>query len=463
MTEEQPKKNLTPIVPNEFNIKNLEFGDFEESSFNKAQNLSMPKYTDPEVGERPLIIQTPWLPFNVHGITRKSEFYKTDDDRDFLKIPLDVKRVPKAQLLRDNVLLPIDKKLGSKDFKVEKFGADGVDDHIYRPIVRLPVIPKQPKGSKPYVPPPPKPGNAKYEKIDKMKVEFFKAKLSYKYPSKSEIEEGKKKDKKSKKKDDSDEDSDKDDSDSDAKSKKKKGKKGKDDDEEEGGDGERKKFKINKDRVMNTKIVHRIGGKSIVIPCKNISDIEKACPFGSTVRYVVRMGKVGVMKSADNYGNYPYNAGWTLLLMQIKPREGSGGAAMEINENSLAIDSEDDDEIKSEKKSKKGKKGKNDSDSDAKSKKNDKNKKKQLDSDESSEETPKPKKKPTKDSDDSEDEKPKPKPKPKKKDSDDDSEDEKPKPKSKDKPKKKDSDDDSEEEKPQKKKKPVKDSDDDSD
>ena len=451
---ENDKKKTPPIIPNKFDKDLLDFGNFESSDFNKGQDLSMPKYNDPDHGERSLVVQTPWMCHNVHGIPMLGEFYPTDDDRDFLKIPLDYVRNDKIKPLR-NMLLDIDKKLCSNDFKKEKFGDNDepLDNYTYRPIVRLPKIIKNKKGTQA---PPPKPakkikeGQVQYEKIDNKKVEFLKAGLSYDYSKKSSDDESEKKSKKnnkkkSKKGSDSDSESESESEKSDSDEKKK---------------GKKSKFKFNKNRTMNTRILHYDAStkKNTPIPCKNMTDIEKAMPFGSWVRYVIRMNKVGVMKSSDEYGKYPYNAGWKVLLIQIKPRE-SSGISEQINEDNLNTDSDDQEEItsksKDKKKSKKDKKKSKESDSedeeDNKKKKSKSKNKKLDDDDEDSDGDKKAKNKKNnkkKDSDDeSEDEKPKKKNN-KKKDSDDESEDEKPKKKD---TKKKDSDDESEDEKPKKK------------
>ena len=42
---------------------------FKENDLNKIQDLSIPKYNDPNYDERTLVVQTPWMCYNVHGIS----------------------------------------------------------------------------------------------------------------------------------------------------------------------------------------------------------------------------------------------------------------------------------------------------------------------------------------------------------------------------------------------------------
>jgi hypothetical protein len=454
MTEEQEqgKKSIPPMVPNNFKIKHLSSGDFQDMEMNPSQNVSTPVYSDPEHGDRTPIFQTPWMDHNVHGIPLiHPEYYPNDEKRDFIKIPLDVKRVPKMKPFRD-MLVKIDGVFGSDEFKAEKFGQDSVADHIYTAIVRLPQPPPKPKkGAKPYVPPPPKKdkNGKEYERIDKMKVEFFKCKFDFEYPKKTGEKE---KDKEANKS-----------------SKKKKKKPKTSDDEEEQDEKSPENNDYKKTRIIRTKVMHYINKKNIPIPVKTASDVVKAMPWGSKVRYVVSMPKIGEMKAQDRYGNYIYNVGFKILLIQVKPKESAGSSSQNINEDQLVSDSEDDLELEGEddsdaksKKKNKNKKAASDSDEDEKPATKGKSKKPPSDSDEDEKPAAKNKgkvKKPPSDSD--EDEKPVAKGKSKKPDAkgkskkppSDSDEDEKPAPKSKGKTKKPPSDSDEDKKPPAKAKK----------
>ena len=96
-----------------FSVENLTVSPFYESQYNKSQLIAKPSYKN-----NLLTIQTEWMDYNVHGIKKLSEFVKTDDERDYINIPLNYKDIKKVKPLRDS-LKSIDKYLGSDSFKKE--------------------------------------------------------------------------------------------------------------------------------------------------------------------------------------------------------------------------------------------------------------------------------------------------------------------------------------------------------
>ena len=73
-------------------------------------------------------------------------------------------------------------------------------------------------------------------------------------------------------------------------------------------------------KTINTKLYHRVDGKIEEKTFSNTTELTKLIPFGSEVRYIIQLYKVGVMKVKDEYKNLKYGANFKLLLIEVKPR-----------------------------------------------------------------------------------------------------------------------------------------------
>jgi hypothetical protein len=424
-TKSVQDERVKPIVPESFDIKRLIETNFEDIPRNKAQRVAFVRYTDPVFGENSFICQTPWFEYNVHGIPMLGEFYPTDDDRDFMKVPLDDKNNKKMKPFI-GMLSQIDKKYSSDKWKEKQFKKEGVKNHMYKSIVRMPQ-PRQEKvtgkdDNK-------KQSESKFKKIDSSTVKFCKAKFNFEYPTSfNSTKDPKKGDKQPEKKK----------------------KKAESDDEDESEGTKKSKKTVATDRTVSTLIFHRTLDKKtkekkrIPVPVKTMTDVAKAIPFGSTVRLIMMCNKMWEMKTRDGYGNHQYGPSFKILLAEVK-LSGKG------NKNNITIDnilsdSDDDEGLEESSDPKKNK----DSDDD-----NDENDSDEETTKKSKKQAKKVSKKDSDDDDDDDDNDDSPKKtvskKSKKKDSDDDDEDDSESKKSK----KKDSDDDESDDDDKPKKKPV--------
>jgi hypothetical protein len=118
----------------EYDVGNLEF---EPANINTkkqfSQNLHFPIYQ----GDRSPLIQLPKISLEMYGVPSKSEFYKEDSQRMFLKLPLDQKS-DDVRAMTDGLLKKIDLKFCTDKVK-EKLVGKKNSKHNYQPIVRVPL------------------------------------------------------------------------------------------------------------------------------------------------------------------------------------------------------------------------------------------------------------------------------------------------------------------------------------
>ena len=117
----------------DFNVKDLTFTKFEENERSKAQNLAFPRYKETQR----LMLQAPWIEMNAYGVPQLGEYYKTDKDRAFIKIPLDITN-PEVKEFYEK-LQTIDEMMASKEFKTQQFGAKAAKYKYAYPICRVPM------------------------------------------------------------------------------------------------------------------------------------------------------------------------------------------------------------------------------------------------------------------------------------------------------------------------------------
>jgi hypothetical protein len=117
----------------DFNAADLSFTKFEENERSKAQNLAFPRYKETQR----LMLQGPWIEMNAYGVPQLGEYYKTDKDRAFIKIPLDLNN-PEVKEFYDK-LQTIDEMMNSKEFKAQQFGDKAKKYKYAYPICRVPM------------------------------------------------------------------------------------------------------------------------------------------------------------------------------------------------------------------------------------------------------------------------------------------------------------------------------------
>lgn len=117
----------------DFEPEALDLTPFQDNERSKGQNIAYPRYQDDGA---PLMLQGPWIKMNTYGVPRAGEYYKTDNDRAFIKIPLDTTNEEINEFYQK--LKQIDDKFNSKEFKTKMFSSKA-SKYKYVPIVREPV------------------------------------------------------------------------------------------------------------------------------------------------------------------------------------------------------------------------------------------------------------------------------------------------------------------------------------
>ena len=167
------KNTVQPIVCHKFDPKKLSFTELEKNSErSKSQMISFPRYQYSPTMETNFVFQTTTIQVTQYGLPRLGEFYKSDDQRSFIKVPLDPEQescnIQKAMLVSlDNT---IEKRKTAVLGKYEKL-------YKYQPIVREPqqddmaLIVEEDTTDK------------KTSEEQKERFKYFKVKLDTEYPS----------------------------------------------------------------------------------------------------------------------------------------------------------------------------------------------------------------------------------------------------------------------------------------
>jgi hypothetical protein len=120
----------------EFEHKRLSFSPWDDNnSRSKNQNISYPRYDHPTLGpDSPLMLQFPWMNIFKHGVPSIGEFYTSDKERAFLKIPLDLSDKDVKKLY--DQLVALDKVMSSLATREERFGKKLAKKVKYIPMVK---------------------------------------------------------------------------------------------------------------------------------------------------------------------------------------------------------------------------------------------------------------------------------------------------------------------------------------
>lgn len=154
-----------------YRYKDIDFDRIEVSELKEAgkQQLAYINYSDPDLNmETKLLVQSGKILLNSGGIPSLSKgddgekgFYERDDQREFMKIPLDPKN-PASCELRE-YLENLDAHFASNEMKTRLFGADA-DEYSYQSSIRAPMVKKGKSKSKET--------DSKYPKFDSCKMKF---------------------------------------------------------------------------------------------------------------------------------------------------------------------------------------------------------------------------------------------------------------------------------------------------
>ena len=96
----------------DFNPSDLKFTKLEENERSNGQLVGFPRYTKNGL-DIPLDIQLPWIKLFTYGVPQLNQFYKTDNDRSHIRIPLDLSIPEIADFA--NKLKEIDTIMGSPE------------------------------------------------------------------------------------------------------------------------------------------------------------------------------------------------------------------------------------------------------------------------------------------------------------------------------------------------------------
>ena len=80
---------MPPIKFSKLNTSKISFSPLEKNERSKAQKISYPRYSDEKFGQVNLVFQSPEIKITQYGIPTLGEYYKSDKDRSFIKLPLD--------------------------------------------------------------------------------------------------------------------------------------------------------------------------------------------------------------------------------------------------------------------------------------------------------------------------------------------------------------------------------------
>jgi hypothetical protein len=102
-----------------FEIGNLTFSELSEGS--KGMLRAYPQYIDPDTKRKikDYHIQTPWIELNDYGIPKLGDFFPTDNEREFIRIPCDLNESTCVEFA--NILKQLDTTMSSKEKKEELF------------------------------------------------------------------------------------------------------------------------------------------------------------------------------------------------------------------------------------------------------------------------------------------------------------------------------------------------------
>lgn len=128
------QKTESLVLYNELQVERITFSVLKDQK-SEDEQVAFPKYNHPELGENQhLLIQLPWIKISAHGVPSLGKYYKADEDRDFIKIPLDT-NIPESAKLSEK-LKEMDAHFSSEEF-ASKFLGSKWKKYKYIPIFRI--------------------------------------------------------------------------------------------------------------------------------------------------------------------------------------------------------------------------------------------------------------------------------------------------------------------------------------
>ena len=108
----------------------------KNEKYSKSQKNGFVRYAHPTAGEINAVVQTPDISLEQYGIPGLGEFVKSDEDREYIKIPLNLNN-PKTKMLHDKFT---ELDLATKNKHAPAMFGSKIDKHQYIPIVRDPFL-----------------------------------------------------------------------------------------------------------------------------------------------------------------------------------------------------------------------------------------------------------------------------------------------------------------------------------
>ena len=142
-TKSAPKKTnytaskVKPILCNQFNVKNLSFTELTDNDDKtRAQFMAFSRYKYPAGEESSLVLQTGEIEITQYGLPSIGKYYKTDDQRNFVKLALDPKQASCREL--EKTLSEIDTMAEKEKVKILGKYSNPKLGYTYQAIVREP-------------------------------------------------------------------------------------------------------------------------------------------------------------------------------------------------------------------------------------------------------------------------------------------------------------------------------------
>lgn len=128
---------------NEISIGKVSLGRLQDSNIGNSQKIAWINY---DGNKKPLQLKTPLFATETYGIPRQGQYYQSDKDRSFYKLPFCHERAQISELDYSeiesfyNKLVELDQFFGSEERRVELFGEKNANKYEYQPIVRTPSL-----------------------------------------------------------------------------------------------------------------------------------------------------------------------------------------------------------------------------------------------------------------------------------------------------------------------------------
>jgi hypothetical protein len=151
-----------------FEINKFTYTQLEENSRSKGQLVAYPKYDNND-----FFFQGPWINLSTYGVPKTGEFYKKDDDRKHIRVPLDASNKNIPEFIK--MLKSIDALMSQEDTKEKMFNKKS-KKYAYQPIFRESVEQTEDSDSE----------TEKPKKSTAVKLPYFKAVIDTEWSDPSE-------------------------------------------------------------------------------------------------------------------------------------------------------------------------------------------------------------------------------------------------------------------------------------